>query len=482
MNLARRMVGGVAVSLGAHVAARGASFLLTVLLARATGQEGMGLIAAALLAVEFIDTIRDLGMREALIYQRALDARTINTGVAVIAVVAALQALTLLALAPLATRAVDDPLITPVLCWLALLFPLNALGSVPEALLQRALAFSRRAGAELAGTLVKAALALVLLAAGFGIWSLVAGILAGALVRSAALWALAGWRPTRCPPSRRTAVQLVRYGRHIIFVNVLTPCMQRADQLAILVFLGDIALGLYFVASRIPELTIAGVNAVITKVTFPAYSSIAHEPARLATAYLATVKACTALIAPVSLGLASVADPLVPLLFGDDWRPAVGVLQLLALAGVPLTLAWSSGDVFKSVGRPELLTRLQVLDLVISLPLVWGAALAGAGIVGIAAMMLASETASAALRIAFMRRYGGVGVRATLRAAANPLLAATLMAAAVLTFGELAHDLAALPRLSGAIALGVATYALALLVLDGSELRRWARVLGGAAG
>jgi PST family polysaccharide transporter len=476
------MFGGVAVTVGAHLAARAVSFVVTVVLARTTGQEGMGLVAAALLTVEFIDMIRDLGMREALIYQRTLDARTINSAAAVIAVVAAAQTLLLLAVAPAGAWFVDDPTITPVLCWLALLFPLNSLGSVPDALLQKSLAFYRRAVAELSGTAVKGVLALLLIVAGFGIWSLVWGILAGALVRSAAMWTLAGWRPQRRLPRWGTALRLVRYGRHIIYVGMLGPCRHRGDQLAILVFMGDAALGLYFVASRVPELAIAGVNAMITKVVFPAYASIAHDRTRLSSAYLATVKGYMALMAPVSLGLAAVADPLVPVVFGESWRSAVPVLQLLAVAGIPLTLAWSAGDVFKATGRPELLTRLTLVDIAVSVPPVWGAALAGADIVAVATVMLVSEVVSAAVRLVFMRRHGGVGVLASLRAAANPIAAAAVMAVTVLAFTELAADVAPLKRLVGAVVLGVGVYAMALFALDGAELRRWARTIAGTAG
>ncbi|PJN92561.1 hypothetical protein CNY89_28640, partial [Amaricoccus sp. HAR-UPW-R2A-40] len=50
----RRIAGGVAWTLIANYAVRGVNLLITIVLARTIGPAGMGLVAAALLAVEVI--------------------------------------------------------------------------------------------------------------------------------------------------------------------------------------------------------------------------------------------------------------------------------------------------------------------------------------------------------------------------------------------------------------------------------------------
>jgi O-antigen/teichoic acid export membrane protein len=103
------------------------------------------------------------------------------------------------------------------------------------------------------------------------------------------------------------------YGKHIVLINIMSPVRTKLDQLAITVLMGDSALGLYFIASRIPELVIYGVNVILTRITFPAFVIIAHDRDALGRAYLATTKWCLVLMAPVSIGLAATADQTITL-------------------------------------------------------------------------------------------------------------------------------------------------------------------------
>ena len=305
----RAILRGIAVTLSSNFLARFLNLAITIILARTVAPDGMGVVAAALLCVEIVDTSRDLGLREALIFEPSPRQSLYSTAFVVTLVLALLQALVLLGIAPAAPLFVDAPEIVPVLACLALLFPLNALGSVQESLLQKDLRFGRASVSEIAAAATKTVVAIGLLAAGAGIWALVAGILAGAAARSAALWIMSAWRPSLAMPRRDEVRHLIGYGRHIVFVNIMTITRLKADQIVILLAMGDAALGLYFVAARIPEIAIFGVNVAITRVIFPAYSSIAADRTKLAQAYLHTIRGCMTLMAPVSVGLAMVADP-----------------------------------------------------------------------------------------------------------------------------------------------------------------------------
>jgi PST family polysaccharide transporter len=478
----RAVLGGVAVSLGAHVLTRTVNLVVTILLARTIAPEGMGVVAAALLAVEVVDTVRDLGLREAVVYQPGRDERLFATALAMVIGVAVLQALLLLAAAPAATHLVDDPQIVPVLTWLALMFPLTAAGALPEAMLQRSLRFVRRTLGEVVGIGVKATVAITLIVQGHGIWGLVFGMLAGAAAGSATLWLLAGWRP-RALPAWEAAVELFRYGRHIMATSMMALLRFKADQFAIALAMGDAVLGIYFIAARIPEILIFGVNTVITKVVFPTFARIAGDLGRLRRAYLLTLKGCMALMAPVSVGLAVTAEQTVPLLFGDAWGAAVPVLALLALSGIPLTIGWSAGDYFKATGRPDLLSLLMVIEIAVTGPVVWAVAFATRDLVAVASAMLACELGAAAVRLVLMRRIADVGIGETLAAAVAPLVASAAMAAAVLAFAGWADGAGAITRLAGSVALGMAVYAGAMVLLDRRGLREaWATVRGHEAG
>lgn len=462
----RRIAGGVAWTLIANYAVRGVNLLITIALARTIGPAGMGLVAAALLAVEVIDTIRDFGLREALIYEPELNARYADAAFQVILGVSILQALAMAGAAQVGWRVGLDPALAPVLAWLALLFPLSGLGSAQEAMLLREGRFGARALAEMAGVIVKAGVALALLRLGHGVWSVVAGMILGIAVRTLALWLFSSWRPGLTTPTAASLRMLLGYGKHIIAVNVMFLCRMKADQFVVAAVLGQAALGVYFVAARIPEIVIFGVNVAITSVAFPTYARIVREKGDLEEAYLRTIRACMLLMAPVALGIAATGDQIVALFFGAEWSDSARILAILSLGGIPLTLGWSAGNVFKATGRPQVLTWLTLIEVLAVSPAIWAVAWATRDLAWIAGAMAAGEAASCALRLAFMSRFERIGAGRTLAAAAWPIIGALVMAAAVLSFAQAAASLSLAFRLPLSILVGVLVYGAVILLFD----------------
>ena len=155
----RSIGAGLAYTLASNYTVRFVNLGITIVVARMVGPAGMGIVAAALLAVEIIDSFRDFGLRHALIYQPDLSPAYTNAGYWVILIVATLQALSLLGMAGFA----DPPELHVILTWLAPVFLLSALAAPHEALLERAGLFWRRSLAEIAGVAVKAVITLGLL-------------------------------------------------------------------------------------------------------------------------------------------------------------------------------------------------------------------------------------------------------------------------------------------------------------------------------
>lgn len=470
MTAARKVAGGVAYTILANYSVRFVNLAITIIVARHVGTVGMGIVAAALLTVEIIDTIRDFGLREALIYKPGLDENYASSAFAVIQAVSLLQAAAMVTVALLGTRLGMDPAVSHVMIWLAILFPLNALGSPQEAMLQRAGAFGRRALADMIGVAVKAVVVVALVSVGWGIPALIAAMLLGVGARTLALWLMSGWRPRLQFPKLEPALKLIRYGKHIIAVNVTALFRQKADQFVVAAMLGPSHLGIYFLAARIPEMAIFGVNVAISTVAFPTFSRIVRDGGDLPPAYLRTVRTSLLLMAPVSVGIAAISDQLVAVLFGAQWSAAVPVLAILSLGGIPLTLGWSAGDVFKATGQPQLLSTISLIEVAVATPIVASVVLASGQLTWIAATMVACEAASCALRLVYMARYADTGILRTLRAVAPILLSAAVMGLVVGFGAPLIMPGAPVLRLVLSILLGAAVYGAMIMVTGRSNI------------
>lgn len=474
----RTAVFGVSVTLAAYLGSRILNLVVIVLLSRVLGPSGMGIIAFAILTVEIFNILRDFGLKDTLIYDQEGDDRLREAAFFSIFFLGLVQALVLAAAAPLARSLIDDPVIVPVLMWLALLFPFNAVAAVQEAILQREFRFGRLALAEIGAVAVKSTVTIAFIALGAGIWSFVSGLLLGSAVRAGALWLLSDWRPRRVQIQLQKLRELIRYGCHIMATTLGAAFSERLDQIIIVTVMGETALGLYFVAARVPEIVVTGVNTVLAKIVFPAFSRISEDAARLAAAYRTVVAGSMMLMAPVSLGLAAVAPLLVPVVFGDAYVEAVPVLAFLAALGVPVSLAWASGDFFKATGKPSYLWKLMAVEAIFMFPLVYAAARFGGEIWLVAAAMFVAECVSAALRIAVFSRVSRFPVAATLGPAWRPVMCAVIMAVSVFAFTVLVRDdLSRALALILAISGGALVYLGLLVLVDGKTLRDWLAII-----
>jgi PST family polysaccharide transporter len=333
-------------------------------------------------------------------------------------------------------------------------------------MLLRSQEFRKTAGAEVLSIIAKASISLGLLYLGYGVWSFVAGMFAGQAVRTMAFWLLCDWRPTTPDIRWSTILDLLRYGQHIVLTSFIGLLRRRSDQLSILTAMGDASLGIYFIASRIPDIAIAGVSVTLSKIVFPTFSNASDDHERLIGMYLKTIYGSMLLIAPIAVGIMCIAPLVVPLLFGEGWSAAIPVLVVLAFSGIPQTIGWTAGDVFKAKGRPELLSYISVAQTAVTVPIVFLLALTTRDIFATSLGMLAGEFAGAFMRLWAMKRYEGVPILATLGAGQKPIFAAGLMATVTLAAQASLSTLGAGLQLAVTILIGIITYPVILMLID----------------
>ncbi len=434
-DLRRRALGGFLWASAGHVGGRLLVFAATLVLARLLVPSEFGLVAFALAVIYYLEYAADLGLGAALIYRSdAEDERVSSTAFWIgIAGSFVLFAACWFA-APLLAEIGPGDEVVPIFRVLALQFPLSALGKAHEYRLRRTLAFRTLFGPTFAGGAVKGVVSVVLAVAGAGAWSLVIGQLAGTLVQSVGLWLVHEFRP-RFAVSRGHLAPMLRFGLGIVAVGMLGQGAKNFDYLVIGGKLGASALGVYYLAFRLPELVILTGFRVAGDVLFPFYARLregqvvetADEDLRRG--YLQTVRLGAIVAWPAALGMAALAVPLVLTLYGERWRAAADPLALIAIWAGLASLATMPGAVFKALGRSWLLTATGVMQIAILFPAIWFAA--PYGITAVAAAQVGEKLVSLALLGVIVGRVLGIPWHASL-AVATPALALSLPMAGVL--------------------------------------------------
>lgn len=454
-----RAVRGVVWTYASFAGSKLLVFASTVILARVLTPAEFGQVGFALLVISYLDTIGDLGVSAALIYER----KRVEEAAQVAFVVGLIMGVVWLGLAmfmaPLIAEFFQEPAVVSLLRVLAWVFVITALGNTHDALLRRELAFKRRLIPDVARALLKGVCSVLLALLDWGVWSLVWGQLVGAAAATLALWIVVPWRPHWWVDADLLR-RMLRYGSQIVSVNVLSAIIHHIDYVIVGRMLGSAALGFYSLAYRLPEFFITMVIWVVGNIAFPAYSRLQEDRPALQRAFLVTLRYLSLVTVPTGVGLAALGTVVVSTFYGANWAPSIPVLQALALAGCLRSLGSHAGDVYKAVGRPDILVPVGLLRAAVLIPaLVWGAHY---GIVGVALAQLLVTGASTLLNLAIASRVLAVPLT-TLLAEFKP---AMLSSAAMLMGLSLVLPLLAgwpeIVRLVMAVGLGVWIYAASL--------------------
>ena len=461
---------------------KGSTLLMTVVVARMLTPAEFGLFALALLVVNLFDYVKDLGVAAALVQNRREWHSIAPTGLTISVLFGLFASAFLAGTAPLTARLLGHPELTSFIRVLAVGLAISALSAIPAAWLRRSMNFRARLAPEAMGALTKTVLTIFLAATGHGVWSLVYGQLAAAVVMTVLYWVVGRTRP-RIAFNGAVARELVKFGIPVTAVTLLAYGIYNVDYLAVGTRMGTTELGLYTLAYRIPELLVLNLCVVVSEVLFSALSGLQEDIGALKRHYIEALTVVVALTAPIGVGLSVASQSLVATLYGSEYAASAPILSILAIYTVVYSASFHAGDVFKAIGRPGILTALSAGKLAVLVGPIWWAA--GHNVTLVAWALLGTEVVHLVVRLGVLHHVTGVEWSAMAGAVMRPVAAASAMGAILWCLSRVV-DFAAPLTLGLLIAVGIATYVLLLrctapdLVKAGVALAR-SRVLGSAA-
>ena len=449
-----------------------------IVLARLLTPEVFGLYAILLFVITLGVRFSELGLGAALIQRRDLDLATgLSAAFTATFALALVLGAAIMAAAPLVARwpGVSSEVTAPVR-WLALLVVLSSLRMPAMVLLERRLAYLPLTIAETADTVTFYVVALTAALAGAGLWSFVLGALAARAANLAVLWTATRWRLT-LRWNRRELTPVLKFG--ILFQGsvLIGVAGDAVVPTFVTAWSGVAAVGLLNWAATLAFLPLQVVS-IAGRVLFPALSSLQAEPERFAEATERALNRVTTVLYPAAALLLAGADPIVRLIFGEAWIPAVPAMRCFCLSAIIGGTSTILAHALYSLGRADLVFRLNLGGAV----LVWTMTLAlvpWLGFLGFAVASVCLACASVAYTALSIRRLVPIRIVPAVRVpfAASLGSAATLAALS----GAWIHDLPSL-ILSAALAAGV--YVVLAGLVGGSAWRveviaDWRTVLQG---
>jgi PST family polysaccharide transporter len=308
---------------------------------------------------------RELGLGAALIQRKTLEPRHLDAVFWVNVATGLLLTGLFAAAAPLVAVFYREPALRALTTALSFNFVLGSFNIVQRSLIIRELDFRRLVLSETAATAFAGLSAAGCALAGWGVWSLVVQALSFTAAFSALTWRLSDWRPSlRFEPG--AVRELMGFSANLLGFNALNFSNRNLDNLLVGRFFGPAQLGVYARAYDLMLLPSSQVTTVLSRVMFPALSSIQHDKATVKRLYMRAIGAIALFAFPMMLGLLATAEPFVLALFGEKWRGSVPVVRIFCLVGLIDSLSATRSWIFNSQGRTDVQFRWGILDFVLT--------------------------------------------------------------------------------------------------------------------
>jgi teichuronic acid exporter len=469
-SLTARTVKGAA-WIGAASAARLALRVVSIaILARLLTPHEYGVVAAALIAMDFAAMVCGMGLAPTLIQRKAVRPDHVATALFAALFIAALAAAGMWYAAPLIAGLMQVSELTQILKVTAWLTPFGAFIVLSEALLARHMHLKSVALRPLFSfTIATFFVAIPMAWYGFGYWSLVAMQAAETIVGALTL-AFAARRLLVWPSfSRQAFSELWQLSLGFTLNQPSVYVAANAEKFVIGRLLGVDALGLYTRASFITT-TAATLFGNITRLSlFPAMATLQDDTERLRTGLLKSLSLVAFLTLPASAFCIIFAREVVGILLGGQWDAAVVPFAILSGA-LYLRLAWRNCTViFQALGRPQWITAIHIFRAAALVLGIWWAA--PYGLPAICAAVVVVLVLVLALMLAMVKRAVDISFHRLAATHLHPLAISTAMIGLGLALKVVFPDLP-----SPAQPLMTLALLLSSLLLIGGVNRRW--VLG----
>lgn len=366
MELRKRTIIGVCWSLGQQFSIKILSFAITVFLARILAPAEFGLIAMLAIFVSIGHVLMDAGLTSSLIRTPETEQKDYTTVFYFNLGVSLLIYLLLFFIAPVVARFYGQEALTAILRVYGIVIILNALFAVQNTILTKEMNFRKQTQLQIPAVILGGLTGIILAKMGYGVWSLVWMNLCNAFFTVLLFWQFSPWRPSFSMDVQRLKFHF-NFGYKIALSSILDSLHQNIYTLIIGKFYPLNTLGLYARAEAMSQLPIVNLSYAINKVTYPMFSEIAEDTAKLKMIYRKIMQQVIFWNAPMLIFLSIIAFPLFRFLLGDKWLPAVPYFQLLCLAGIIYPLHAYNLNILKVKGRSDLLLRLEMIKKIVSL-------------------------------------------------------------------------------------------------------------------
>lgn len=355
-----------------RVGAQLIGFVLSVILARILEPSAYGEVALITAFSSILQVFVDSGLGNALIQKKDADDLDFSSVFYFNVVFCVVIYMGTFLAAPYIASFYKNEALTPMIRVMCITILISGVQNVQQAYVSRALQFKKFFFITLIGTIISAAVGIVMALHGHGVWSLIAQTLLNGVIDTVLIWRMVQWRPRWIFSVKRLRA-LFSYGWKLLVSNLLDTAYGNIQQLTIGRLYSSDDLAHYNRGCNVPNLIVANVNTSIDSVLFPVMSSEQDDPVKMKSMVRRAIMMSNYIMAPLMLGLAFIAEPVVRLVFTEKWLPCVPYLRIFCVIYVFQPIHTANTNAIKAMGRSDVFLKLEIMKKVIGVTILLGA-------------------------------------------------------------------------------------------------------------
>ncbi len=349
--------------------AQGVQFIVSIVLARLLAPEDYGTIALITVFITIMTVFVESGLGTALIQKKNADDLDFSSVFYFNIFMCLLLYGLMFVCAPLIASFYEDRALTPLIRALSLMVVVSGVRSVQNAYVSKNMMFKKFFYCTIGGTVGSAVVGIGMAYAGYGVWSLVGQQLFNTLVSTAILWVIVKWRPKLMFSLGRLKC-LFSFGWKLLVSALIDVLYNDLRQLIIGKKYSSSDLAYYNKGDQLPKLIIVNVNSSIDSVLLPTMARAQDDVAKVKQLTRRSIQLSTYIMAPLMIGLAVCAEPVIRLLLTDKWLECVPFLRVFCITYLFYPIHTANLNALKALGRSDYFLKLEIFKKIVGLSLI----------------------------------------------------------------------------------------------------------------
>lgn len=367
------------------------TFIVSILLARILSPEDYGKIALITVFTTIMQVFVDSGLGTALIQKKDADDLDFSSVFYFNFFICIILYIIMYISAPYISDFYNDDSLTPLIKVISLTIIISGIKGIQQSYVSKNMMFKRFFYATLVGTIFSGILGVFLAYSGYGVWSIVFQQLSNTLIDTLILWCTVEWRPKKIFSWKRLK-KLLTFGWKMLVSSLIDTFYNNIRSLLIGRMYSSSDLAFYNQGDKFPNVIVNNINTSIDSVLLPAMANSQDDRNRVKNMTRRAIKTSTYIMAPLMIGLAVCAKPIVQTVLTDKWLPCVPFLRIFCISYLFYPVHTANLNAIKAMGRSDLFLKLEVAKKIVGMILLFSTL--SFGVMAIAYSLLVSTVAS----------------------------------------------------------------------------------------